>query len=113
MHGSDVNSKYRLLEHAAPPALSAEQQPAERNKKKYCPTAHLVSHRGGSSSAAAVPNLTLHRLEATGAPDIRRVTRTEAKIYSGHSGRFDDRNKIELLHKARNEAISDITVPEP
>ena len=110
LHGSDVNNgfkarKYQLLEHAAPPALSAEQQ-SERNKKK----ATRRSEEGGSSGAAAEPDPTLHQLE-TGASDIRHVTRSEAssmQVIRQALSRFDDRQKIELLHKARNELIAEM-----
>ena len=103
LHGSDVNSgfkarKYQLLEqHAAAPALSAEQQP-ERNKKKV-------------ACATAEPDPTLHQFETTGASDIRHVTRSEAnsmQVIRQALSRFDDRKKIELLHKARNELIAEM-----
>lgn len=114
LHGSDVDSgfkarKYQLLEQrAAAPALSAEQQP-ERNKKKAACSSE--EEQGGSSGAAAEPDPTLHHFETTGTSDIRHVTRSEAnsmQVIRQALSRFDDRKKIELLHKARNELIAEM-----
>jgi len=114
LHGSDVDSgfkarKYQLLEQrAAAPALSAEQQPERHKKKADCSS---EEEQGGSSGAAAEPDPTLHQFETTGASDIRHVTRSEAnsmQVIRQALSRFDDRKKIELLHKARNELIAEM-----
>jgi len=112
MHGSDVNSgfkarKYQLLEHAAPPALSAEQRPERNKKKKACRS----EEESGSTGAAAEPDPAFHQFETTGASGISHVTRSEAnsmQVIRQALSRFDDQKKIELLRKARNELIAEM-----